>query len=203
MLLFRVVVRLRILCSSALQIPLYNFDFLRISLDTYTQQVTSAYTLTLVSMLDLVAILSSGLFCGAALYVSAVEHPARMQMPIREAARQFGKSYPRAAVMQPIYVALTCIASATKCLKASTGVQTGLSRSKQAHALNLVFMAGCFIWTVAVMLPGNKALLKAERESDVCVKHLLQAWGRQHALRTIASLVASIVLLSACIQGRD
>lgn len=154
-------------------------------------------------MLDLVAILSSCLFCGAALYISAVEHPARMQMPIREAARQFGKSYPRAAIVQPTYIALTCIASATKCLKASSGVQTGLSRSKQAHSLNLVLMAGCLIWTVAVMLPGNKALLKAERESDVSVKRLLQSWGRQHALRTIASLVSSIVLLSACIQAHD
>lgn len=154
-------------------------------------------------MLDLVAIFSSCLFCGAALYISAVEHPARMQLPIREAARQFGKSYPRAAIMQPTCIALTCIASATKCLQATTGIHKGLSRLKQAHALNLVLMAGCFIWTVAIMLPGNKALLKAERESDVRVKHLLQAWGRQHALRTIASLVACIVLLLACIQGHD
>lgn len=150
-------------------------------------------------MLDLVAVLSSCLFCGAALYISAVEHPARMQLPIREAARQFGKSYPRAAIMQPICIALTCIASATRCLTTTTVTQTEMPRLKQAHSLNLVLMAGCFIWTVAFMLPGNKALLKAERESDVRVKHLLQAWGRQHAARTLASSVASVVLLLVCI----
>ena len=149
-------------------------------------------------MLDLVAVLSSSLFCGAALYISAVEHPARMQLPIREAARQFGKSYPRAAIMQPMCIALTCIASATRCFK-STVTETGVQRLKQAHSLNLVLMAGCFIWTMAFMLPGNKALLKAERESDIRVKHLLQAWGRQHALRTLASSVASVALLVACI----
>ena len=55
-------------------------------------------------LLDQVAIVATSLFCGAAIYVSFVEQPARMQVPLREAARQFGKSYPGAALLQPIYI---------------------------------------------------------------------------------------------------
>src|SRR5258708_12993306 len=47
-----------------------------------------------------VALLASGLFTGAALYVSFVEHPARMQCGTRLAITEFAPSYKRGALMQ-------------------------------------------------------------------------------------------------------
>ena len=149
-------------------------------------------------MLDQVALFSTNFFCASALYITLVEQPARMQVPVREAARQFGKSYPRAAILQPIYIAITCAASILRLLANLTTPRNLPQRLQQAHLLNALLMAGCGIGTVVFMLPGNKALLSAERESDVRVKQLLQTWGRQHGLRTVASLAAAIVLLSAC-----
>ena len=55
-------------------------------------------------------------------------------------------------------------------------------------------MGGCFIWTVAFTLPSNKAVRKAEK----VVKQLLQTWVRQHAVQTLASSIASVVALLAC-----
>ena len=52
------------------------------------------------SGLQLVATLSAGLFAGAALYITLVEHPARMQCGTGLAVTEFGPSYKRATVMQ-------------------------------------------------------------------------------------------------------
>jgi len=51
-------------------------------------------------LLDLVALLAVGLFAGAALYVTLVEHPARRQCGAALAIAEFGPSYRRGAVMQ-------------------------------------------------------------------------------------------------------
>lgn len=42
---------------------------------------------------EFVAVLTCGVFAGAALYISLVEHPARMQCGIEVAATQFPPSY--------------------------------------------------------------------------------------------------------------
>ncbi len=44
--------------------------------------------------------LCAGLFCGAALYVNLVEHPARMACGSEIALREFAPSYRGATVMQ-------------------------------------------------------------------------------------------------------
>ncbi len=150
-------------------------------------------------LLDQVAIMATSLFCGAAIYVSLVEQPARMQVPLREAARQFGKSYPRAALLQPVYIFSSCAASATRYWKTFPPVMLHRQSKtmQQAHLVNLVMMGGCLLWTLVFMLSGNKALLAAERESAPRVKQLLQTWGWQHSLRSIASAAALFVLLTA------
>ena len=158
---------------------------------------------TLALLLDQVAIMATSLFCGAAIYVSLVEQPARMQVPLREAARQFGKSYPRAAVLQPIYIFSSCAASATRYWITIPPVALQHRQSKamqQAHLVNLLLMGGCLMWTLVFMLHGNKALLAAERESVPRVKQLLQTWGWQHSCRSVASAAALVVLLAASLD---
>ena len=46
------------------------------------------------------ALLCSGLFSGAALYINLVEHPARRALPEAQAKTQFRPSYRRAARLQ-------------------------------------------------------------------------------------------------------
>lgn len=152
---------------------------------------------TLALLLDQVAIMATSLFCGAAIYVSLVEQPARMQVPLREAARQFGKSYPRAALLQPTYIFSSCAASAARYWITFPPVTLQSKPMQQAHLVNLVMMGGCLMWTLVFMLPGNKALLAAERESTPRVKQLLQTWGWQHSCRSVASAAALFVLLAA------
>ena len=46
------------------------------------------------------ATLATALFTGAAVYISLVEHPARLQCPTARAVEQWRPSYKRATVMQ-------------------------------------------------------------------------------------------------------
>ena len=48
----------------------------------------------------LASTMCAGLFCGAALYVNLVEHPARMSCGQELAVREFAPSYRRATIMQ-------------------------------------------------------------------------------------------------------
>jgi len=49
---------------------------------------------------EFIAVLSCSLFTGAAVYVTFIEHPARMQCGVELAATEFAPSYRRATVLQ-------------------------------------------------------------------------------------------------------
>jgi hypothetical protein len=49
---------------------------------------------------ELISVLACALFTGAAVYVSLVEHPARMQCGVKIVATEFPPSYRRGTVMQ-------------------------------------------------------------------------------------------------------
>jgi hypothetical protein len=51
-------------------------------------------------LLELLATLCAGLFAGAAIYITLVEHPARLECGTLLATTEFGPSYRRASLMQ-------------------------------------------------------------------------------------------------------
>jgi uncharacterized membrane protein len=134
------------------------------------------------------AILSSALFAGAALYINLVEHPARMQCGTELAATVFGPSYLRATRMQvPLALLATISAIGSWWFDGS-----------------MLWIAGAFLifavipYTLIVILPTNNQLLSPglDRKSPD-TRLLLARWGRLHALRTIASLISTIIFLTA------
>src|SRR6266852_3733765 len=132
------------------------------------------------------AILCSGLFAGAALYVSFVEHPARMLCGTRLAITEFAPSYKRATVMQTSLAALGTLAAVAAWLMG-------------APALWLVggLLLGAVIpFTLIVILPTNKRLLDPSLDKDSkLAEHLLQRWAMLHAVRTCLSFVSFLVFL--------
>ena len=138
-----------------------------------------------------VAVWAAGLFGGAALYVSLVEHPARMSCGPLLAATEFGPSYKRGAAMQATLAVLGTIA----------GVVAGLARG------SAVWLAGSFLlfcvvpFTLIAIFPTNARLLDpALDRSSAEAEGLLRRWGRLHAVRTLlglASFVAFVVAISA------
>jgi hypothetical protein len=59
---------------------------------------------------EFVAVLACGLFTGAAVYVSPVEHPARMECGEEIAAAEFAPSYHRGTILQ-VTLAAVCLLS--------------------------------------------------------------------------------------------
>jgi hypothetical protein len=63
-------------------------------------------------LLLILATLAAGLFAGAAIYITLVEHPARMSCGAELALQEFRPSYTRAAVMQAALALVGCLAGA-------------------------------------------------------------------------------------------
>jgi uncharacterized membrane protein len=137
-------------------------------------------------LFELVATLCAGLFAGAAIYITLVEHPARLECGTELAATVFGPSYRRAAVMQASLAAAGLVAA---CLAWAQG--RGV----------LVLAGGVLLGTVIpftllAVRPTNKRLLDPSLgRGSAEAATLLHRWGRLHAVRGVASSLAFGILL--------
>src|SRR3712207_6387353 len=134
---------------------------------------------------ELIATLCAGLFAGAAIYITLVEHPARLECGTALAAAEFGPSYRRATVMQASLAAVGLLAA----------IAAWLRGAGPAVLLGGVLLGLVIPFTLIVILPTNKRLLdpKLDRSSPEAAT-LLHRWGRLHAVRSVASAVAFVVL---------
>jgi hypothetical protein len=132
-------------------------------------------------LFEWIATLCAGLFAGAAIYITLVEHPARLECGTELAATEFGPSYRRATLMQASLAAL--------------GLAAALVAWIQGRGL-LVLVGGLLLgavipFTLLVILPTNKRLLDPglDRRSAEAAA-LLDRWGRLHAVRSMLSGLA-------------
>jgi hypothetical protein len=132
-------------------------------------------------LFEALATLCAGLFAGAAIYVTFVEHPARLECGRELAVTEFGPSYRRATLMQASLSA--------------GGLVTALVAWVQGRAL-AVLVGGVLLGlviplTLIVILPTNKRLLDPGLDrSSAEAAALLARWGRLHAVRSGLSALA-------------
>jgi uncharacterized membrane protein len=141
---------------------------------------------------ELVATLCAGFFAGAAIYITLVEHPARLECGTELAATVFGPSYRRAAVMQASLATAGLLAA---CLAWAQG--------RGVLALVGGVLLGTVVpFTLLVILPTNKRLLDPNlKRGSAEAAALLRRWGRLHAVRSIASALAFGVLVWNLARG--
>ena len=134
----------------------------------------------------LLATAAAGLFAGAAVYVSLVEHPARVSCGPVLAVTEFRPSYARAAVMQAsLAVVGTLAAIARWFMGGGLGWLTGAA-----------LLASTVAYTLIVILPTNERLLDASLDAaSPDAEALLARWGRLHAARSVLSLAAFTTFL--------
>jgi Anthrone oxygenase len=134
----------------------------------------------------IVAIVCAGLFAGAAIYINAVEHPARLSCGTDLAVREFAPSYHRATVMQVPLAVIGCI----------TGLSSAWLFGDAWLAIGAILLIAVVPFTLVVILPTNKQLLdprldpRGERAAEP-----LTRWGRLHATRSVLSSVAFLLFL--------
>ena len=141
-------------------------------------------------VLEFIATLSAGLFCGAAIYVNLVEHPARMSCGTPLAVTEFAPSYKRATVMQVLLAVISFLSS----------LIAWLMHSNIYWLIGGILIVVVIPFTVIFILPTNKKLLDSSLDKDSeYAKQLLNRWGRLHAVRSILSLVSLSIFLYALI----
>ncbi|HEV8472764.1 MAG TPA: DUF1772 domain-containing protein [Methylomirabilota bacterium] len=132
------------------------------------------------SLLGWTATVAAGLFAGAALYVSLVEHPARVSLGPRAAVSEFGPSYRRGAAMQ---APLSLIGALVAIAHWATG------GGSAAWLIGGLALGALVPFTLLVIMPTNKRLLDERLDAGSGeAAGLLQRWARLHAVRTVISL---------------
>jgi hypothetical protein len=127
----------------------------------------------------LVATTAAGLFAGAAVYVTAVEHPARLECGPALAVKEFGPSYRRGAVMQGGLAAVGLLAGGVAWLQGA-----GLG-----WLIGAILLGGLIPYTLVVIMPTNRRLLDSTLDSGSGeAREVLSRWGRLHALRTVVGV---------------
>jgi Domain of unknown function (DUF1772) len=137
------------------------------------------------SLAEVVAIFCCGLFFGAALYISLVQHPAALETGNDFAARFFPAMYGRAAVFQASLASIGCVAAIAAWL-------AGAGRLWLAAA---VLLGSVVPFTLVVIKPVNDALLEGGNVSPVELGVLLVRWGYLHWARTVASGLSFVTCL--------
>jgi len=144
-------------------------------------------------VIGVLATLACSLFAGAAIYISLVEHPARLLCGTEIAARQWAPSYKRATVMQASLAVVATLA----------GLAQWIGGGGATWLLGALLIVLVIPFTLVVILPTNSKLLEPDRDnSSAETRQLLEAWGRLHAVRSVLSLVATIVYLYALVESR-
>ena len=139
-----------------------------------------------------VATVAAGLFAGAAMYVTAVEHPARVQCGQALAIQEFGPSYRRAAVMQGVLAVVGLLAS--------------LIAWYQGFGLGWLIgglLLGTLVpFTVVVVMPTNRRLLDPGLDSGSReAGELLTRWGQLHAMRTVVSVAVFVAFVGMSLRS--
>ena len=143
---------------------------------------------------EFVAVLACALFAGAAIYITLIEHPARMQCGVEIAATEFAPSYRRAKLMQA-----TCAA-----LGLASSVAAWVAGASLWWLVAGVLLGSVIPFTLIAILPTNKRLLSPtlDRRSEEA-EGLLIRWGRLHAVRSVLSLLALLLFLYLVILHKE
>jgi Anthrone oxygenase len=135
------------------------------------------------------ALTTAALFAGAALYITAAEQPARLELDEKSMLRQWKPSYTRGFAMQ----ASLALASALFGLLA-----VWWARDWRWFVGAALIFAN-WPYTVFVILPVNKRLdtMPTETAASTETRALIKKWGDLHAVRAALGLGATLVFLWA------
>ena len=141
---------------------------------------------------EFIAALCSALFAGAALYINLAEHPARMSLETRSAALQWAPSYKRATWMQAPLALLSFLGGAAAWL---VGAGTG-------WLVAAVLIGAVVPFTLIGIMPTNHRLSAPDRDlASFGTRVLLDRWGNLHAVRTMLSILATVIYLWLLVQA--
>jgi hypothetical protein len=136
--------------------------------------------------LELLATFCCAIFAGAAIYINAVEHPARMSCGVKVALAEWAPSYRRATVMQ----------ASLAVLGFGFALLAWLAGAELRYLVAGVVLVAVAPFTLLVIMPTNRRLMTLNAERDLAeAEVLLERWNRLHAVRTVLGTLALVLFL--------
>jgi hypothetical protein len=137
-------------------------------------------------LVDNLALVSAAAFAAIALYISLVEHPARLGLSDRGALAEWQPAYKGGAMIQAPLALLGGV----------FGFLAYALTSDWVWLLGSTALLANVPYTLIVIKPVNDALLAMEHEAPGAeARSLLQRWGRLHWTRTLLGIAATALFV--------
>lgn len=132
----------------------------------------------------LIALVVATLFAGAALYITLVEHPARMGLEDGPLLAQWQPSYRRAL---PIQAGLAVLGGVS-------GIVAWYILGEWQWMVGSLLLLANWPFTMLVIMPTNKRLMAMQlQDAGAESRVLLRRWGSQHGIRSALGSAASLL----------
>ncbi len=137
-------------------------------------------------MVGLFALTVAGIFAGAALYINAVEQPARLTLDDRALLAEWKPAYKRGFAMQASLAILGFV----------LGVIAWWQTADWAWLLGALAMIANWPFTLLGIMPTNRQLTATRPdEADARTRQLIHRWGYLHGVRTSLGFLAVLLFL--------
>jgi hypothetical protein len=137
------------------------------------------------------ALMVAAAFAGAAIYVSACEHPARLALDDRAMLTQWKPAYKHGAAMQ---ASLSLIGTIL-------GLVAWWQSRNWLWLVGSVSLIAPWPFTLLIIKPTNDRLLATGlQQAGTDTAALIQKWGRLHAVRTALGVLAAVLFLAASLS---
>jgi len=142
--------------------------------------------------LSVVALMLATLFAGAALYITLVEHPARLTLADAPLLAQWRPSYKRALPIQAGLAVAGGIA----------GLAVWSVTRDWRWLAGAVALLANWPFTLLVIMPVNKRLLALSAdEAGAESRSMLGRWGGLHNVRSVLGAVAALLFAAGIVAG--
>jgi len=137
------------------------------------------------------ALISAAVFAGAALYISMVEHPARLGLDHRSLLMEWKPAYKRGTAMQaPLAIGGFVL-----------GLAAWWQSGHLAWAVGALLMIANWPVTFFAIMPTNNRLMATDpAAAGPESRAMIERWGSLHAVRTALGFAASLVFLWASLS---
>ncbi len=137
---------------------------------------------------EILAVLFSGLFAGANVYISLIEHPARIDCGTQTAVAVFGPTFRRASKLNSAMAVLGFVG----------GFEAWWFGRGVLWLVGAILLVAVIPFTLVAVMPVNARLLEDDLDRySPEVKQLLTRWGRLQAVRLVLGVAAFVILVFA------